>query len=69
MTHVLLIGISSVLQATYTAHHRITGLTTVKTEGSTQTTALAVTLFINIDDLTNPIISEVWITASKIDIA
>ena len=47
----------------YTAYRRITGLTTVKTEGSTQTTALAVTLFIKAGELIHPIIYKVRFTA------
>ena len=46
-----------------TAYRRITGLTTVKMEGSTQTTALAVTLFIKAVELIHPIIYKVRFTA------
>ena len=45
------------------------GLTTVKTEGSTQTTALAVTLFIKAVELIHPIIYKVRFTASKFILA
>ena len=46
-----------------TAYRRIMGLTTVKTEGSTQATALAVTLFIKAVELIHPIIYKVRFTA------
>ena len=52
-----------------TAYRRIMGLTTVKTEGSTQTTALAVTFFMEIDELIHPIIFKVRIAASKLMLA
>ena len=53
-------------EAVPTAYRRITVLTTVKTEDSAQTTALAVNLFIKIDELIHSIISKAWFTASKL---
>ena len=57
------------MQGSSTAYRRIMGLTTVKTDGSTQTTALAVILFIKLDELIHPIIFKVRITASKMILA